>query len=67
MLTPLPVIVPLKCEECGHTTLRIGAMNNAERGISKVPYFSYPGNCPQCRAMMVIDNSLLIRFFNKNI
>jgi hypothetical protein len=61
MLTALPVIVSLKCEECGNEILRIGGMNNAERGISKVPYFSYSGNCPQCGAMMAVDNSLLIR------
>lgn len=58
-LLPLPVIVSLRCEECGHLTVRTGQMNGPERGISKVPYFSFPANCPKCGAMMVRDNAAL--------
>lgn len=61
VLVPLPVIVPLRCEECGHLTLRTGQMNVPERGISKVPYFSFPANCPKCGAMMVRDDKALTR------
>ncbi len=57
--SPLPVIVSLKCEECGHLTLRIGQMNGPERGISKVAYFSFPANCPRCGAMMARDDTAL--------
>lgn len=58
-LDQLPVIVPLRCEECGLLTLRIGQMNGPERGISKVPYFSFPANCPKCGAMMARDDKAL--------
>ena len=58
-LIPLPVVVSLKCEECGCVTLRIGHMNGPERGISKVPYFSYPANCPKCGILMVRDDTAL--------
>jgi hypothetical protein len=61
MLKPLPVLVPLKCEECGHLALKIGHMNGPERGISKVPYFTFPANCPKCGILMVRDNEALIR------
>jgi predicted RNA-binding Zn-ribbon protein involved in translation (DUF1610 family) len=59
MLVPLPVLVSLKCEECGRLAIRIGQMNGPERGISKVPYFSFPANCPNCGAMMVRDGTAL--------
>lgn len=59
MLIPLPVIVPLKCEECGQLALRVGQMNGPERGISKVPYFSFPANCPNCGVIMVRDDAAL--------
>jgi len=58
-LVPLPVIVPVRCEECGHMTFRVGKMSGPERGISKVPYFSFTANCPKCGAMMVRDNAAL--------
>ena len=58
-LEPLPVIVSLKCEECGRYALRIGYMNAPERGISKVPYFTFPANCPHCGVIMVRDDTAL--------
>ena len=58
-LEPLPVIVSLRCDECGCLTLKIGHMNGPERGISKVPYFTFPANCPQCGVIMVRDDTAL--------
>ncbi len=60
-LIPLPVLVSLRCDECGCITLRIGHMNPAERGISKVPYFSFPANCPKCGVMMSRDDAALLQ------
>ncbi|HTY89793.1 MAG TPA: hypothetical protein VMC84_01320 [Methanocella sp.] len=61
MLVPLPVVVSLKCEECGCITLRIGHMNGPEPGISKVPYFYFLANCPKCGVIMARDDMALAR------